>query len=58
MAFKPPVSAMSLASMFPQSIKLFLICFATSFEPVNATPAILLLPERYEPTSEPLPKHN
>ena len=46
MAFKPPVSAMTLASEFPLSIKLCLICFATAVEPVKATPAISLLLER------------
>ena len=46
MAFKPPVSAITLASEFPQLNKLCFICLATVVEPVKATPAIKLLLER------------
>ena len=58
MAFRPPVSAINLALALLFVNRLLLISLATWVEPVNATPAISLQLVRYEPTSEPVPKHS
>ena len=42
-AFRPPVSAITLAPGFPFLIRLCLIFFATADEPVKATPEIIEL---------------